>query len=658
MPGTATINETFVENMRGLWRLDARLAWETDQLPADAGLEVQPSRRGGPTAAVTTADRRTLFLHSRYDPAREAAEFADNLEIGEAACVVLCGLGLGYHLKAIFANTGRDTILLVSEPDIATIKSAMEHVDLSRELSSHRVRILTRIEKDYLHDRLAPFSTQLMFGAAFAVPTSSREWNAEFHAQCRDAIVDFAAFSKVSLTTLVRNAEITCRNIANNLPTYVATPPTQAIRGRHAGKPAILVAAGPSLRRNIDQLRELKDRAVIIAAQTTLEPLLERGITPHFVTSLDYSDLSAQFFEGLRIPEEVVLVAEPKASWRVIDAFQAAVEGQARTILLDNVFARRCLGDALAARAPMEPGATVMHLAFYLAQWLGCDPIVFIGQDLGFGGHVYYAPGVAMHAAWGPELGRFCSLEMREWERIIRQRRMLRQVPDANGQPIYTDEQMYTYLQQFERDFAKAPQRVIDATEGGARKRGAETMPLADAARQFPKSSAPVSSVVDGAIRWIDASRLDPALTVLRERLEALNAFESMCVETRDLLNAMEDAVETPARFNQLVVRVDELRTLVQQHELMFRMVRDVSQLAELQKLAADRKLSLDAPDDRKRAVRQLRRDVAFIDAMLDGCQRLRRIFQEAIARFEAARASGVGRSAPATSPPATDPAS
>lgn len=622
--------------MRSLWRMDARLAWEVDQLPNDAGIDVQPSKRGAPTAAVATTDGRTLFLHSRYDPEREAAEFADNIDAGDAAAIVLCGLGLGYHLKAIVRKYGRDTILLVSEPEIATIKSAMEHVDLTDELASGRVRILTSVEKDYLHDRLTHASTQLMFGTCFAVPTASREHNADYHAKCRNAIVDYAAFARMSLTTLVRNAEITCRNIANNLPTYVTTPPTQAIRGRFAGKPAILVAAGPSLQKNIDQLADLKDKAVIIAAQTTLEPLLNRGITPHFVTSLDYSDLSAQFFEGQQIPERVVLVAEPKASWKVIDAFRAAVDGEARMIMLDNIFARRCLGETLAARAPMEPGATVMHLAFYLAQWLGCDPIVFIGQDLGFGGHVYYAPGVAMHAAWGPELGRFGSLEMREWERIIRQRKILRKVPGIDGKPIYTDEQMFTYLQQFERDFARAPQRIIDATEGGAAKRGAETMPLAEAARQFPTSSAVSELDIMPQQGWHDLSQIEPSLAILKDRLDTLNAFESMCRETRDLLTEMQDAIEDPPRFNRLVVRVDDLRTLVQQHELMFRMVRDVSQLAELQKLAADRKASTDAPDDRKRATHQLRRDAAFIDAMLDGCMRLRRIFEDSIARFEA----------------------
>ena len=35
-------------------------------------------------------------------------------------------------------------------------------------------------------------------------------------------------------------------------------------------------------------------------------------------------------------------------------------------------------------KARLPSGATVAHLAYYLAEHLGCDPIIFVGQDLGF----------------------------------------------------------------------------------------------------------------------------------------------------------------------------------------------------------------------------------------------------------------------------------
>ena len=639
---TAEDNYVFLENMRQLWRHDAKLAQRIDELPLDASLRVEPSKKGARTASVETADGRTLYLHSRYDPEREAVDFCKGLETDDTACVILCGLGLGYHIKALVERFSEETAIFVSEPDPVTIKTALETTDLSKELASGRVEILTSLDKGSLHERIGHYSTTLSLGTVFAVPPVARDHNAEFHGQCRNALTDFASFARMSVTTLVRNALITCRNIANNLPTYVSTPPADMLRRRFSGYPAILVAAGPSLSKNVDRLLELRDKAVIIAAQTTLRPLLARGIRPHFVTSLDYSDLSRQFFENLEIPEDIVLVAEPKASWHVIDTYVDRGSGRrGRTILLENEFAHRCLGGALPKREPMKAGATVMHLAFYLAQWLGCDPIVFIGQDLAFTGHCYYAPGVAMHRAWGPELGRYCTLELKEWERIVRQGKLLRKIEDGRGQMIYTDEQMFTYLEQFERDFAKSPAEIIDATEGGAKKRGAVAMPLAEAAARH--CSRPIERSCFDYLQatWHDSSLLEPARDALKSRRSELRFFRELCEETGEELDKLKGLVETPAEFDRRIVRIDELRTRVQSHELLFRMVREVSQLAELQKLAADRRLAAEGLTGADRARRQLVRDSRFIEALLEGCEQLERLFDDALERFDEALQSG-----------------
>jgi hypothetical protein len=635
---TLTLNQVFLDNMRQLWRHDARLAQRIDELPLGASLKTEPSRQGPMTARVETGDGRKLYLHSRHDPVREAADFCRGLEADDAACVVLCGLGLGYHLTALTKQFGEDTIILVSEPDLVTIKTALETTNLTDELAHGNVEFLTTLDKAGLHERLSGRSSELVLGTVFAVPPAGRNHNAEFHAECRRAVTDFASFAKMSVMTLVRNAGLTCRNVANNLPTYLTTPPADVLLRRFAGYPAILVAAGPSLTRNIDQLKELQDRAVIIAAQTTLGPLLSRGIRPHFVTSLDFSDLSRHFFEGIEIPEEVVLVAEPKASWHTVDAFLRSGGGRnrlRRVVLLDNRFAHRCVGEHLARRTPMRAGSTVMHLAMYLAQWMGCDPIIFIGQDLAFTGHSYYAPGVAMHRAWAPEMGRYCTLEMKEFERIVRQRSLIREVKDIHGHPIFTDDQMFTYLQQFERDFAKCAAKVIDATEGGVRKAGAEVMPLRKAVELHCRRPLDPSCFAYLKSNWSDRSRLCHGRDALADRLEKLGAFGGLCQETRDLLEELAGLLDSPREFNRKIVRIDELRTLVQSHALLFEMVRDVSQLAELQKFAADRQLAADEATGKTKARRQLARDRRFIDALLEGRDRLEGILKEALQRFD-----------------------
>jgi hypothetical protein len=409
----------------------------------------------------------------------------------------------------------------------------------------------------------------------------------------------------------------------------VSTPPIDVLRNRFNGYPCVVVSAGPSLRRNIDQLGELKGRAVICAVQTTFKMLLDRGIEPDFVTSLDYHELSKRFFENVPPACRSHLVAEPKVSWHVLDAYHGP------TSLLDNRWARLCLGDALAARGGLKAGSTVSHLAFYLAVYMGCEPIIFVGQDLGYTDHVYYVPGTSMHDLWRPELNRFNTIEMREWERIVRHRRILQKVKDIHGQEIYTDEQLFTYLQQFEGDFAQVPGRVIDATEGGVRKAGTRVMTLREAGETFCRIPIPRERFDYLAnLNWDDGSRLEKAREELDVRLGEADAVAIICREMIERLRELQTLLDRPEQFNRRIVEVDRLRLRIREQERVYEMISSLSQHAELQRFSADRRIALSDADQIERTRRQLERDLRFVEGIAEGTGAFREILRDSIARF------------------------
>ncbi len=638
MPDLAAPHAALAANLTALYRRDPALAMAVDLHPDADALPCEPTRSGALTACRARPDGQTIYLHSRYDPAAEARRLCESVAVAESPIAVLCGLGLGYEARALLDALAPHGVVMVSEPHLPTIRTALEHADFSAEIAAGRLILLTTLDKQTLHERLTPLSTLLMLGTKFVVPPAAQVIDADFHAACRANITDFAAFSKMSLLTLVANSRITCENVAANLPAALASPGVERLTGRFAGYPAIIVSAGPSLSKNIARLADAAGRAVLIAVQTTLKPLLARGIRPDFVTTLDFSDLSRRFFEGVPDFGRTLMVAEPKAAWAVIDAFRGKPGPGARPVmLLDNEFARRCVGDALAGRAALPAGSTVAHLSFYLAQHLGCDPIILVGQDLAFSGHVYYTPGVAIHDAWAPELGRFCTLEQKEWERIVRHRPILRRVPDASGRPLYTDEQMFTYLEQFERDFAACPVRVIDATEGGAAKRGTVAMPLKAAIATHCREPIPPERWALRDAPWpYDAARVAAGREQIVQRQVELAEFRCLCEQTADVLARLQTVLDDPPRFNQLIVRVDELRTRVCEHDRIFRMVCDLSQLAELQKFKADQRLAASKADAGRRAAEQLARDRRFVASLLEGCDALARIFDLTLSRFDA----------------------
>ncbi len=491
--------------------------------------------------------------------------------------------------------------------------------------------IFQQLNRGQLVERLEPRSALVTSGVVFAAHDPSMKVGGTFHAEFNKQITEFIAFTRTGFVTLMLNNVVTCRNIANNLGRYVTTPPIDLMQGAFAGFPAVLVAAGPSLAKNMHLLHQVKGKAVIIAVQTMLKPLLAAGIEPDFVTALDYNTVSTRFFEGLSEAGgtgHVHMVAESKVHWNVLDVFDGTKS------VIANDFAQKLLREAAPPRMGLKAGATVAHLSFYLAEFLGCEPIILIGQDLGFVDGLYYKPGTAIHETWGVELGRFNTLETKEWERIARSRTILRKIPDIHGHPMYTEEQFFTYLQQFERDFAASRCTVIDATEGGARKEHVKLMTFAAALEKY------CTRDLSGIARpWKDwscdvAARLEAAEVALAARRVAALDMQKTCDDVVPLLEEMIENQSDAARMDELFVQVDRLRSKVGADTQTFEMVVHLHTIGELRKFQHDLAVK-SATDDLERQKKQLVRDIDYVKNLRVGTERLLEIIDEADGRLK-----------------------
>jgi len=633
--GPAVGNEMFVHNMRPLWRHDPALALRVDAVLDEERFDLEPTRSGAWTVRAVTPDGATLYLHSRHDPHAEAERFASAITIEEKYAFVVSGLGLGYHVTALCARLRGDAIVIVCEPSIEMLATALSCHDFAELIDTRRILFLTDADKDRLHDLLRPYGTLIMLGAQFVRHQPSVRLAEQAYTEITAAISEFVTYTRMTLMTLVSNAKITCQNIAMNFVHYVQTPPIDMLRNRFAGNPCVVISAGPSLSKNIDALASLKGRAVLCAVQTAIKPLMKRGIVPDFVTSLDFHEMSRKFFEQAGDLSDVHLVAEPKATWHVTDGYPGPLS------LLDNPWARLVLGDEIAARDGLKAGATVAHLAFYLAVYLGCDPIIFVGQDLAFTGHVFYVPGVEIHQAWHSEINRFNSMEQKEWDRIVRNRTILRRVQGIDGNELYTDELLFTYLEQFETDIAQISGTIIDATEGGARIRGTTVMPLAEAAERYCREPIdPQRFAYRATTNWRDPSRLPATAHEIEQRLDALDGVVAMCDELLAILKELKGLTHDASRFNNRLVRVDELRTKIQRDSRSFQIVNAATQLIEFRRYSADRRIKADEMNEIERAKRQIKRDREFITGVRDGAVEVKPMLVEALTRVRKAERS------------------
>ncbi|HEV8291762.1 MAG TPA: 6-hydroxymethylpterin diphosphokinase MptE-like protein [Tepidisphaeraceae bacterium] len=595
-----------VANLAALWAADPVLAMGLEERLEEETYPTVAARSGDATVSIPAGGGQ-IFLHSRHRPVDEAKRLVDSADLNDKTLIAVHGFGLGYHVEELFRRASPEAIFLVFEPDFKLLHTAFAARDFSELIRSRRVYLVTRADRSTLMLRIQGNQALACVGVTSVMQGPSVQVQPDFHRTTAAMLEDVLAYCRTSINTLVLNGRRTCENIAGNIPWYLRCGGINDLKNAHTGRPAIIVSAGPSLRKNMHLLRQAREKTIIIATQTTLRPLLDIGVEPHYVTSLDYHDICTRFFENLPEGLSTTLVAEPKASARMFGLFTGPIR------LLGNDFADRLLAPLKIEKDRLRAGATVAHLAFYLAEYLACDPIVFVGQDLGFSDGLAYTPGTSYEDVWRPELSRFCTMEMKQWEHIARERPILRKIPDVAGRAMYTEQRLFSYLQQFERDFATSKARVIDASEGGALKRGAVVMTLAEAIQKMSGTVRPTEAFVGPAVPDISST-----IDVLKNRLEESKKIEKIAQETLPLLENVGTCLDDQPRVNQLIARIDSLRAKMLQLNDCYELITALSQQSELERFRQDRQLAASRATGLDRQKGQLKRDIANVKSLLE----------------------------------------
>ncbi|MEM9064936.1 MAG: 6-hydroxymethylpterin diphosphokinase MptE-like protein [Planctomycetota bacterium] len=601
-------------------------------LPLEA-VEFTDTDDGVPSARL---HGRTMV--SRRRPLQEAQRLAETIDRESCGLGVVLGFGMGYQVAALAERLGDGGALLAVEPDLGLLRSVLERVDHSELLGSGRVAVLTDpSDQSAIAAAIDSVSTLAAVGVKFLQsPADAHRLAGRLDGFSERLEAVIRGLRSQLMTTLLQ-VETTVRNELMNADHYARSPGIAHLRGVLTGRTAVVVSAGPSLSRNIHLLAQpgIRDKVCIVAVQTTLKPLLALGVRPHFVTALDYSDISTRFFEGLTEDDlrGVPLIAEAHGNPAILDCYPGEVLCPTNEVLdqaLSETLAPLAGNEANALRA----GATVAHLAYYFARHLGCDPVALIGQDLGFTDGQYYAAGAAIHNVWAGELSPFRSLESLEWERIARQGTLLHRLEDVFGRPIYTDEQMNGYLQQFQRDFRDASrlgQRTIDATEGGVRKQNTEIATLAAviAAAVEHESITAVLERTHKPLRDAAGTRLPSRLRELRSSVWRVGERSRDAMGVLDQMLACEG--DTTAT-DRLVPELHALRDQALAEGAGYQLTHYLNQTGSLKRFKDDRNLGLAGdltPAQRQR--HQITRDRRNVEWLAESADLLGSLLDDAI---------------------------
>ena len=574
-------------------------------------------------------------LGSRHRPLEEAEELVAEVDLAKHAVVMVIGFGLGYHARKLGERMERTGIVAVHEPDLSLLREVLSRIDHSAWIRGTNLILLPDADDrgDWAR-RMGGFDVMLVQGVRMLEHPPSRARLGDAAKRVGERLAESVRTARLSMSTTLVRSVATANAYLGNIALYAGGGGCAELRDIAKGSLGIVVSAGPSLRRNVHQLAAdgVRDRCMIVATQTTLRPLLDAGVRPHFVCALDWHHISKRFYEGIREEDvaETTLIVDPQAN----PIIPRSYPGPVRVFHAD--FLRAILGPAGRDMGRVQTGNTVAHLCYSFCRWLGCDPVALIGQDLGFTDGLYYARGTAIDDVWSPELNPFNTVEMMEWQRIMRHRHHLRKVLDINGRSIYTDSQMESYLNKFEMLFTadrEAGRRTIDATEGGVAKASTEALPLAETLERFATRTNPAIPLPE---RVPSAELLRVAAARVRSVRREIVEIREISERTAGILSEMIEHQADRQRMDRLWARLGRERKAVEARLAAFEILGQFNQLGVFKRAQADRRLHFARglpPLELQRA--QLERDMTNVRWSADAAKDLADSLERSIDALE-----------------------
>ncbi len=493
-----------------------------------------------PTIHVAVQGHAT-YLHSRYDPVNEAKRWSEAQMPPKGSVVVFLGWGMGYHVLEWIKRFRKDVEgIIIVEPEGVFFQESLHHVDLQPLKDSSRIDIVLGTSGEELYQILLKHMEYILSGDLHVIPLPfAAVYPKEFFVTVKAEIQKLMAAKEQMLQHMAKQGFRCQENCIRNLPNIAQCLFPHNLSCRLNNQPAIIVAAGPSLDRNIDVLQAAQNRAWIFAVDTSLRILKEGGIKAQIVVTKDPTDNNRHHFEGMENLQSPVLAFDPQV---MPDIPQRFIGPKICLPNRNNAVHRYIRGLELNENDELPLSTNVAVAAFNMASLMGCNPIVFVGLDLCFSDTMgaSHAAGSALTAetAYSPATGTMTYARGGAKDSVG-----MMTVEGIDGKSYPTHSTFYEALRLLESIIQSSSKQVIDASEGGAKIAGTRIMTLRETLDQHCNNSIHPSDLVQLKYPQRNVEDIRRSITAIATHVRQCGEIAHKALD--DLPNSALNALQT-----------------------------------------------------------------------------------------------------------------
>lgn len=442
----------------------------------------------------------------RADP-EQAALFAPLRRVAEASQVVLLGAGTGHRAQVLREAHGGPIIVYEPHDELAEYALEMyrERFDgcaFVRTLNELR----TVLQKESLLNR---------HRVLFLCPKPYRRAFPEAFDEAGKTIHEVETMRRVRKNTISNRFQHIIESGLRNLDALRQHPMWTQMGRPLEGRPAFVVAAGPSLDVNGHLLAEAAKRGAVFVVGTSGPVVRERyGVEPDCLVSIEALDVSDK-------------IARSGARFEALDltsnANNLAATEAPKCMFTPDSDPWQELNQRLGSR-PLGYGASVATAAWHLAILWGADPVVMLGQDCAWTGGRGWATGTG-RGGW-PVTWKAPKVRIHYPDEYLETFRAGGVTPPQQEHPgflveawggkgeVPTTHDLHLFRRYFEGKRSEYPDvRCINATEGGARFEGFEEARLEELLAELPErervkwpTATPAAGELDKWVWWAKKS--------------------------------------------------------------------------------------------------------------------------------------------------------
>lgn len=465
----------------------------------------------------------------------EAERLMRDIDLMKDYFLVVYGIGNPHLLRRLVKDTATGTRIFIIEKNPYIIKYMFAHENLTDVLTSNKT-VFVHGDDELIGQVAIMCMNSSWDNLAQNLQVVSMPY---FHLYGEFRANSLKKINKtilMNLDSLGNSLSDVIRGLENNywnVDAAIKANGIDELRGKFEGVPGIIVSAGPSLDKNIELLKEVEGKAVIITTDAAYRACERVGVRPDAIASIERERPTYEYFYmNKKFPEDMVLVGpsllypdillEYPGKQVLMGKTETGIDGWWKSFFSKMEYVMQ--------------GFSCANTAHAVLMEMGCDPIILIGQDFALTGNKRHSEDSKYFK--NNETKELTKDNWKYW------------TEDIHGNPVPTTETFNLFRQTMEEMILADTKTVIDATEGGAKIDSTKIMTFREAIDTYCTQPVPGKMCdyledirvtdkdyldkYDQIVEAIDViiEDLDEVLDRIRQHCEIINPYGSLDFES------------------------------------------------------------------------------------------------------------------------------